>query len=79
MYKNDMTRKEIERAFAERSPEDERLLRSLRNCDRRHFLRVSLRFAGMAAAYGCLKTTPSFITKRTSFVAEMSRVRRAPS
>jgi len=54
MYKNDMTRKEIERAFAERSPEDERLIRSLRNCDRRHFLRVSLKFAGMAAAAGII-------------------------
>ncbi len=54
MYRNDMTGKEIERAFAERSPEDERLIRSLRNCDRRHFLRVSLRFAGMAAAAGIL-------------------------
>ncbi len=50
MYRNDMTKKEIERAFAERSPEDERLLRSLANCDRRHFLRTSLKFAGMAAA-----------------------------
>jgi len=29
MYRTDMTRKEIERAFAERSPEDERLMRSI--------------------------------------------------
>jgi len=50
MYHNDMTRKEIERTFAERSCEDERLIQSLRNCDRRHFLRTSLKFAGMAAA-----------------------------
>ena len=50
MYRNDMTRKEIQRAFAERSAADERLLRSLQNCDRRHFLRTSLKFAGMAAA-----------------------------
>jgi Icc protein len=50
MYRNDMTGKELERALRERSPEDERLIRSLRNCDRRHFLKVSLRFAGMAAA-----------------------------
>ena len=50
MYRNDMTRKEIERAFAERSAADETLLRSLRSCDRRHFLRVSMKFAGMAAA-----------------------------
>jgi 3',5'-cyclic AMP phosphodiesterase CpdA len=49
-----MTRKEIERALAERSPEDGRLIQSLRNCDRRHFLRVSLKFAGMAAAAGIL-------------------------
>jgi len=50
MYRNDMTRKEIERAFAERSAADERLIQSLQNCDRRHFLRTSLKFAGMAAA-----------------------------
>ena len=50
MYRNDMTRKQIERAFAERSAADERLLQSLQNCDRRHFLRTSLKFAGMAAA-----------------------------
>lgn len=50
MYRNNMTRKEIERRLAERSPEDERLLRSLWSCNRRHFLRVSLKFAGMAAA-----------------------------
>jgi len=50
MYRNDMTRKEIERAFAERSPADQRWIQSLRNCDRRHFLKVSLKFAGMAAA-----------------------------
>jgi 3',5'-cyclic AMP phosphodiesterase CpdA len=50
MYRNDMTRKQIERAFAERSREDEQLIQSLANCDRRHFLRTSLKFAGMAAA-----------------------------
>jgi Icc protein len=50
VYRNDMTKKEIERAFAERSPENERLIRSLVNCDRRQFLRTSLKFAGMAAA-----------------------------
>ena len=50
MYRNDMTRKQIERAFAERSAADHRLLQSLQNCDRRHFLRASLKFAGMAAA-----------------------------
>ena len=50
MYRNDMTKKEIERAFAERSPAHEREIRALRNCDRRQFLRSSLKFAGMAAA-----------------------------
>ncbi|MHC4503256.1 MAG: metallophosphoesterase family protein [Planctomycetota bacterium] len=50
MYENDMTRKEIERRFAERSPEDEKIIRSLQDCDRRYFLRTSLKFAGMAAA-----------------------------
>jgi 3',5'-cyclic AMP phosphodiesterase CpdA len=55
MYRNDKTRKEIERAFAERTPDQQRLLRSLQNCDRRHFLRVSLQFAGMAAAAGIVQ------------------------
>jgi len=55
MYRNDMTRKEIERALAERSPEDDRLLRSLQDCDRRTFLRTSLKFAGMAAAAGIIQ------------------------
>ena len=55
MYRNDMTRKEIERALAERSADDERLLRSLLNCDRRTFLRTSLKFAGMAAAAGIIQ------------------------
>jgi predicted MPP superfamily phosphohydrolase len=50
MYRNDMTKKEIERAFAERTPEAEREIRALLNCDRRQFLRTSLKFAGMAAA-----------------------------
>ena len=60
MYRNDMTRKQIERAFAERSAADEKLIRSLRNCDRRHFLRVSLKFAGMAAAASLVsRPTPS--------------------
>jgi 3',5'-cyclic AMP phosphodiesterase CpdA len=55
MYRNDMTGKELERALRERSPADERLIRSLRNCDRRHFLKVSLKFAGMAAAAGVIQ------------------------
>jgi 3',5'-cyclic AMP phosphodiesterase CpdA len=50
VYRNDMTKKEIERAFSERTPEDERAIRALANCDRRQFLRTSLKFAGMAAA-----------------------------
>jgi 3',5'-cyclic AMP phosphodiesterase CpdA len=54
MYQNNMTRREIELALSERSAEDERLVRSLANCDRRHFLRVSLKFAGMAAAAGII-------------------------
>jgi len=52
MYRNDMTRKEIERAFAERSAADTKQIQSLYNCDRRHFLRTTLKFAGMAAAAG---------------------------
>jgi Icc protein len=55
MYKNDLTAKELERALRERSPADEGLIRSLRDCDRRHFLKVSLRFAGMAAAAGIVQ------------------------
>ena len=55
MYRNNMTRKEIERTLAERSPSDQRLLQSLENCDRRHFLRVSLKYAGMAAAAGIIQ------------------------
>ncbi len=55
MYRNNMTRKEIERALAERTPDDEQLIRSLQNCDRRHFLRTSLKFAGMAAAAGIVQ------------------------
>jgi len=55
VYDNNLTRKEIERALAERTPGDDQLIRSLRNCDRRHFLRTSLRFAGMAAAAGIVQ------------------------
>jgi len=55
MYENNMTPKELERALRERSPADEQLIRSLRNCDRRHFLKVSLKFAGMAAAAGVIQ------------------------
>jgi 3',5'-cyclic AMP phosphodiesterase CpdA len=55
MYKNNMTQKELERALRERSREDEDLIRSLQNCDRRHFLGVSLKFAGMAAAAGVIQ------------------------
>jgi 3',5'-cyclic AMP phosphodiesterase CpdA len=54
MHEN-MTRKELEFALRERRPRDEDLIRSLQNCDRRHFLRVSLKFAGMAAAAGILQ------------------------
>ena len=53
---NDMTRKELEFALRERSPEHDRLIRSLQNCDRRHFLKTSLKFAGMAAAAGIVVT-----------------------
>jgi 3',5'-cyclic-AMP phosphodiesterase len=45
-----LTPKERERALRERSPEAERLIRSLQNCDRRHFLRVTAKFAAIAAA-----------------------------
>jgi 3',5'-cyclic AMP phosphodiesterase CpdA len=54
MYKGDLTRRELGFALRERSPEDDREIRSLQDCDRRHFLRVSLGFAGMAAAAGWL-------------------------
>jgi Icc protein len=55
MYENDLTKKELERALRERRPEDQKLIESLQNCDRRHFLKVSLKFAGMAAAAGWLQ------------------------
>jgi predicted MPP superfamily phosphohydrolase len=50
-----LTPKELERELRERSPAAERLIRSLHNCDRRHFLKVSLRFAGLAAAAGVIQ------------------------
>jgi len=49
-----LTPKELERELRERSPESERLIRSLHNCDRRHFLKVTARFAAMAAASGAI-------------------------
>lgn len=55
MYRNNLTKKEIERELAERSPAGDKLIQSLQNCDRRHFLRVSLRYAGMAAAAGIIQ------------------------
>jgi predicted MPP superfamily phosphohydrolase len=45
-----LTPKELERELRERSPQSERLIRSLQDCDRRHFLKVTARFAAMAAA-----------------------------
>ena len=50
-----LTAKELERELRERSPQAERLIRSLHDCDRRHFLKVSLRFAGLAAAAGVIQ------------------------
>ena len=52
---NHMTRKELEFALRERSQEHDRLIRSLQNCDRRHFLKVSLGFAAMAATAGVIQ------------------------
>jgi len=51
----DLTSKELERELRERSPASERLIRSLHNCDRRHFLKVTARFAAMAAAAGVIQ------------------------
>jgi 3',5'-cyclic-AMP phosphodiesterase len=56
MYRNDMTRKELEFALAERSAADEKAVRDLHNCSRRQFLQTSLRFAGMAAAAGLVQS-----------------------
>ena len=50
-----LTPKELERELRERSPNAERLIRSLHNCDRRHFLKVSAKFAAMAAAAGVIQ------------------------
>jgi len=47
--------KELERALRERSPEAESEIRSLLNCDRRHFLKVSAKFAALAAAAGVIQ------------------------
>lgn len=50
-----LTPKELERELRERSPESENLIRSLLNCDRRHFLKVTARFAALAAAAGVIQ------------------------
>ena len=50
-----LTPKELERELRERSRKSERLIRSLHNCDRRHFLKVSAKFAAMAAAAGVIQ------------------------
>ena len=50
-----LTPKELERELRERSPASERLIRSLHDCDRRHFLKVSAKFAAMAAAAGVIQ------------------------
>jgi 3',5'-cyclic AMP phosphodiesterase CpdA len=50
-----LTPKELERELRERSPASERLIRSLANCDRRHFLKVTARFAAFAAAAGVVQ------------------------
>ena len=52
---NNMTRKEIEFALRERSNEHEDLIKSLHNCDRRHFLKVSAKFAALAAVAGVIQ------------------------
>ena len=50
-----LTPKELEHALRERSPEAESEIRSLLNCDRRHFLKVSAKFAALAAAAGVIQ------------------------
>jgi len=50
-----LTPRELERALRERSPESESLIRSLHNCDRRHFLKVTAKFAALAAAAGVIQ------------------------
>jgi 3',5'-cyclic AMP phosphodiesterase CpdA len=50
-----LTPKELERELRERSPASERQIRSLHNCDRRPFLKVSAKFAAMAAAAGVIQ------------------------
>jgi predicted MPP superfamily phosphohydrolase len=52
---NNMTRKEIEFALRERSTEHDDLIKSLHNCDRRHFLKVSAKFAALAAVAGVIQ------------------------
>lgn len=50
-----LTPKELERELRERSPESDILIQSLHNCDRRHFLKVTAKFAAMAAAAGVIQ------------------------
>jgi 3',5'-cyclic AMP phosphodiesterase CpdA len=64
-----LTPKELERALRERSPQAESLIRSLQNCDRRHFLKVSARFAALAAAAGVVQPH-SFQLVNVAFAAE---------
>jgi len=52
---SDMTRKELEFAMSERGSGHEELIRSLQDCDRRHFLKISAKFAAMAAALGVVQ------------------------
>ncbi len=52
---NNKTRKELEFALRERSSEHEDLIKSLQNCSRRDFLKVSAKFATMAAALGVIQ------------------------
>jgi 3',5'-cyclic AMP phosphodiesterase CpdA len=64
-----LTRKQLERELRERSPRSEALIRSLTNCDRRHFLKVSARFAAMAAAAGVIQPH-AFQLVNVAFAAE---------
>ena len=50
-----LTPKQLERELRERSSEAESLIRSLQNCDRRQFLKVTARFAALAAAAGVIQ------------------------
>ena len=67
-----LTPKERERFLRERSPEAESLIKSLQNCDLRHFLKVTAKFAAIAAA-------ASVVQPHTFQIVNVAHAQPAPS